>query len=190
MENKLQTKLFTIQNLNLSFKKTKENPFFHSKYLSLEALLKGLQPILEKNKLLIYHMTTPDGVNTVLQDVDSSEKIVSCFPLQAGLEPQKVGSAITYAKRYNIGQIFNIITDEDDDGNKTSYKKPFVKKETENVTKFFKDIQPTDEEVIEWQELLESSRTAKEARDNWKKIPPMVQAKLEKVKDQVKAKLS
>lgn len=35
-------------------------------------------------------------------------------------DPQKLGSCISYAKRYNLAQIFNIITDRDDDANAAS----------------------------------------------------------------------
>jgi hypothetical protein len=53
-------------------------------------------------------------------DTDTTEKIESRFPIPETItDPQKMGSAITYAKRYNIGQLFNIMTDEDDDGNAT-----------------------------------------------------------------------
>lgn len=34
-----------------------------------------------------------------------------------GTTAQLMGAAITYAKRYNLGAIFNIITDDDVDGN-------------------------------------------------------------------------
>lgn len=110
-------KLFKIQGLNLTFQKTEDNPFFHSKYLPLEELQKKLNPILQDNNLLVLHYTKNNCVVTEVADVDSGESITSEFPLQTGLEPQRVGSTISYGKRYNLGQLFNIITDDDDDGN-------------------------------------------------------------------------
>lgn len=114
-------KLFKLQGL--TFAKDASNPFFKSKYLTLDKLLKELNPILEKNNLLIFHYMKEGQVITRVTNLDSAENedfIESAFPVQQNIEPQKVGSAITYAKRYNIGQIFNIITDSDDDGNVSS----------------------------------------------------------------------
>ena len=111
-------KLFKVQGL--SVKKDAENPFFHSKYITLDNIITVLDPILKDNKLLVFHKTVEKEVVTVLQDVESDDKIESAFPLPEINDPQKLGSAITYAKRYNLGQIFNIVTDVDDDGNSAS----------------------------------------------------------------------
>ena len=118
----INKKLFDIQCENLVFKKEADNPYFKSKYLALDDLLTGLKPVLEKYKVLITHSTHEKYVVTSVIDIESDEFVSSAFPIQEGIDPQKVGSAITYGKRYNLGQIFNIITDEDDDGNKASAK--------------------------------------------------------------------
>ncbi len=128
MEYKIKQKLFEIQNSKMSFVKSADNPYFNSKYLPLDKLLKQLQPVLEKHKLLVYHQTEDGTIRTILQDMETMETIESRFPLIPDIEPQKVGSAITYAKRYNIGQIFNIITDADTDGNDTQGKVKYDKR--------------------------------------------------------------
>jgi len=119
MDN-IYKKLFQIQLERNTFKKTANNPFYHSKYLPFEELSNQLNPTLEKYKLLILHRTVDSEVVTRVVDIESMEFIESNFPIQAGIDPQKVGSAITYGKRYNVGQIFNIITDVDDDGNSST----------------------------------------------------------------------
>jgi len=108
-------KLFKLQGL--TFTKNADNPFFKSSYLTLEKLLHELNPILKENNLLLFHYTENKEVVTKLVDLDNEQSLISAFPIQDNIEPQKIGSAITYAKRYNIGQLFNIITDKDDDGN-------------------------------------------------------------------------
>lgn len=123
MENILK-KLFIIQGLNLRFEKSAENPFFKSKYLPLGDIQEKLNPVLQQNNLVVYHLTRENHLITVVADIDSGETLESAFPLPVGLDSQKVGSAITYGKRYNLGEIFNIITDEDDDGNVTAPKPP------------------------------------------------------------------
>lgn len=115
-------KLAKIQNKNLSFKKDAENPFFKSSYLTLDNLNRTLLPILEEHNLVLTHRTLDRNVITEVYDTEDNTSILSSFPLPEGVEPQKIGSAITYAKRYNTGQIFNIVTDEDDDGNATKPK--------------------------------------------------------------------
>ena len=132
MKNILK-KLYEIQGLNLRFEKSAENPFFKSKYLPLEAIQEKLNPVLQEKGLVVYHHTKDGSVVTVVADVESGEMLESAFPLPVGLDPQKVGSAITYGKRYNLGQLFNIITDEDDDGN-VSTPKPTTQK-TKPITK-------------------------------------------------------
>ena len=111
--------LFEIQQAGLKFTKDTEG-VFNSKYVTLDALNEKLLPELKKHKLVVLHQTqeTEKGfvVKTFIVDTEDGSSVASEFPLSAELEPQKAGGAISYAKRYNLGQLFNIITDEDDDG--------------------------------------------------------------------------
>jgi hypothetical protein len=67
---------------------------------------------------LITHNLTDEGLETTVIDVEGKENLKALFPIKQELtEPQQIGSMISYAKRYNITSIFNlIIQDEDDDG--------------------------------------------------------------------------
>lgn len=149
MEN-IYKKLFDIQHSGLSFKKTAENPFFKSKYLPLEELVETLLPALKKENLLVVHSTNEKGVNTKIVDIENGESIESTFPLNPNLDPQKIGSAISYAKRYNLGQLFNIITDEDDDGNATT--KPRIETSPAKVKKTDFDLAMEKVENTKWTE--------------------------------------
>ncbi len=127
-------KLLEIQKKRLKFTKDASNPFYKSKYLTLDHMLEVLLPECDKHKILITHGMKDGCVVTIVQDTESDGAISSSFPVQENLEPQKVGSTISYAKRYNLGQLFNIITDEDDDANSTA-----------KVSKGKKGSQETDE---------------------------------------------
>jgi len=116
-ENTIYKKLFEIQGL--AIKKGSDNPFFKSKYSSLDDIMEKLLPILKENNLVLTHYTKDGAVCTELVDVESGEKITSCISLGEGT-PQQKGGEITYYKRYNTGQIFNITTEEDDDANRAS----------------------------------------------------------------------
>ena len=125
-------KLLEIQKLHLSFEKDAKNPFFKSNYVSLDSIVEKLTPYLDKHNLLITHFTHNSEIVTKVIDTDEEWEVESRFPLIDSNDPQKLGSCITYAKRYNLGQIFNIITDRDDDGNEASeVEKKEIKKEVE-----------------------------------------------------------
>lgn len=129
----LHTKLLEIQKKLLTFWKDGANPHFKSKYLTLDHLLEKLLPVCNELDLLITHQTKDGNVVTIV--TDGKDIIESFFPIGDTSNPQKIGSAITYAKRYNLGQIFNIVTDDDDDGNKASVQED---KKEENKTWFTK----------------------------------------------------
>lgn len=118
-------KLFEIQNMNLKFKKNAKGGF--GSYVTYDSIMEIMSPILEKKKLLITHQTivTEHGgyaVQTSLVDIEDGSSISSKFPLKDDLEPQKAGGAITYGKRYNVGEVFDMIIDVDDDGSGSSPK--------------------------------------------------------------------
>jgi hypothetical protein len=102
-------------------RKNADNPFFKSKYASLSNILDVVTPVLVQCDLNIMQMPVGDGeLRTVLSHV-SGEMVESTFNMKITKnDPQSMGSAITYARRYAIGAILNLNIDEDDDGNKAS----------------------------------------------------------------------
>ena len=121
----IYTKLLEIQKLHLEFEKDAKNPFFKSNYVSLDSIVSKLTPHLDKQWLLVTHYTTNGNIVTKVVDVAMDKWefcIESSFPLIQSTDPQKLWSCITYAKRYNLWQLFNIVTDRDDDGNEASKK--------------------------------------------------------------------
>ena len=116
-------KLFEIQKMGLSIEKDWKNPHFKNEYITLDKLVSVLQPICNDLWLLITHFTEHNELITAVVDVDDEKgKYISKFPLGDISNPQKVGSAISYWKRYNLCQIFNVTSDKDDDANQASEK--------------------------------------------------------------------
>lgn len=115
---KIYTKLFNLQ-WRLKVWKDGKNPHFKSSYVTLDNLLSVLLPMLEEEKLVAVHYLEDNHLITEIKDIESWESIKSSFHITQE-DPQKIGSAITYWKRYSLGAIFNIITDIDDDGNSAS----------------------------------------------------------------------
>lgn len=135
----IYTKLLEIQKKHLAFEKDAKNPFFKSNYVSLDSIVEKLTPLLDEQKLVVFHYTQNNEVVTEVvdtelvkdEDIVFKQSIKSSFPLIESNDPQKLWSCISYAKRYNLSQLFNIITDRDDDWNEASwnYKKEEIKKE-------------------------------------------------------------
>ena len=95
------------------------------KYLSLATLLKNIKPIFEKHGLSftqkVAFSNPGDGrqilstIETIIFD-DTDQMTVCEYPFFVTGDPQQVGSAITYARRYSLTTVLGIFPDKDDDG--------------------------------------------------------------------------
>ena len=117
--NLVQAKLQTV-------KKTKTNPFFKSKYADLATVWDEVRAILTQNGFSVVQTTgvLPDGKATLITRLlhVSGESIVGEYPLNPTKnDPQQLGAAVTYARRYALQAILGVtVEDEDDDGNASS----------------------------------------------------------------------
>lgn len=95
------------------------------KYLNLATLLKNIKPIFEKHGIAFSQKVTFDGpgdgrqiigtVETIIFD-ENEQQTVCEYPFFVTGDPQQVGSAITYARRYSLTTVLGIFPDKDDDG--------------------------------------------------------------------------
>lgn len=115
---KLATALAAFQQQMRPVVKDAKNPFFKSKYVSLSAILSAIQEPLASNGLSFCQFPSGDnGLTTILMH-NSGEWLsdtVNTQPVKN--DPQAVGSAITYMRRYSLGSILGLNIEEDDDGN-------------------------------------------------------------------------
>lgn len=121
--DKIVPALIAVKSKLQAVIKSANNPFFKSKYATLEAHLEAVEPLLAENGLVL---TQPTGihetsgqsiVSSILMHI-SGQYISSFMPL-ASKDPndaQKLGSAITYGRRYTLGALFSMATESDDDG--------------------------------------------------------------------------
>ncbi len=121
----LNQKLFKLRNEIGVISKSTTNPFYKSQYFDINQLLKELQPLFESHKLLCLQPIKDGNVTTVIKDLDSDESVSSEIPLPQLQDPQKMGSAITYYRRYTLQSLLGLQA-EDDDGNKASGKQEKV----------------------------------------------------------------
>lgn len=99
--------------------KNANNPHFKKSYADLNAIIEAVEPILLENGLLLLQPIHGNSVCTQIIDVDSGTMIESCMDLPTGLDPQKMGSAITYYRRYTLQSILSLQA-VDDDGHSAS----------------------------------------------------------------------
>lgn len=98
------------------------NPHFKNRYADLAAVYDAIRKPLSDHGLSLTHQNQiRDGVLIVLTKLRLGDQwIASEFPAGAASEsPQKLGSGITYARRYNAASLVAIAADEDDDGEAT-----------------------------------------------------------------------
>ena len=95
------------------------------KYLNLATLLKNIKPVFEKHGIAFSQKITFDGtgdgrqtlgtVETIIFD-ENEQQTVCEYPFFITGDPQQVGSAVTYARRYSLTTVLGIFPDKDDDG--------------------------------------------------------------------------
>lgn len=101
------------------------NPHFRSKYATLQNIVESTRDTLRKHGLAVVQtFNETDGTyislnTTVLHE--SGEYITGTFSMRpTKADPQGLGSACSYARRYCFSAAIGIVTDEDDDGNAAS----------------------------------------------------------------------
>lgn len=98
-------------------KKDSLNPFFKSKYADISAFVEMLRPIMTRHNLSFMHVPNNDTLECIILH-SSGEFVSGQYPIRPKVnDPQGVGAAITYAKRYSLGAMTGAVSaDEDDDG--------------------------------------------------------------------------
>ena len=100
-----------------------ENPFFHSRYASLKSVMETVRPVLAKNGLSIIQTTGFQGERFGLYTTllhTSGDSLSGFYWINpAKPDPQGLGAAVSYARRYAMAAMLGIVNDTDDDGNAT-----------------------------------------------------------------------
>ena len=106
--------------------KNADNPFFKSKYVPLENVVDSITRAANKHGLSFTQFPSSDengNVTVGTMVMHESGEWIEYDPIcmkPVKNDPQAVGSAITYAKRYALSAIFGITSDNDDDGNEAT----------------------------------------------------------------------
>lgn len=100
------------------------NPYYKSKYAPLSAIIEAVREGLAHNGLAVPQVVSVvDGQVVVRTKLlhESNEWIESELALTLKSDdPQSIGSAITYARRYSLAAILCVAAEDDDDGNQAT----------------------------------------------------------------------
>ena len=132
-----------------------ENPHFGNTFASLPVVIDATRPILNKHGLAVIQLPGfEDGVATVetILAHESGEWLsgVSGAPIQKQ-DPQGVGSALTYLRRYSLAALCNI--GQDDDDGTAAGRKP-TEKPAEEPTKKTPTVTEAKRVATELKKLL------------------------------------
>lgn len=171
-------------------KKDAVNPHFNSRYADLWRIWRAAKPVLVANGLSVLQtFEAGDGetvtIVTTLLHV-SGQWINSKLTLKPTKpDPQGIGSAITYGKRYGLSSILGIVADEDDDGNGAS-----TPKGKSPSTPLGTPVLPLPAAWDGWSNdergVYVASKGEKHLKDWWISLPPKEQIRLAKAKEEWK----
>ena len=113
-EINVNIKLFNLQQEIGTISKDAKNPFYKSKYFDINSLIKQLQPLLKKHKLLLLQPIEEDCVYSKLICIDGTGGVISALKLPDIADPQKLGSCITYYRRYTLASLLGLQAVDDD----------------------------------------------------------------------------
>jgi len=115
--------LLKVQKQLHAVKKDASNPFFKSKYATLQSTWEACREALQDAGLVIIQTIHRDNgvfLRTRLMHVSGAYTDSETPLLMKEETMQAMGSAISYARRYSLAAIIGLVTDEDDDGNAAS----------------------------------------------------------------------
>ena len=115
----IYTKLSEVKKEIGAISKDETNPFFKSKYFDINGLLRHTEPLLQKNGLLLLQPIVDGLVYSQIIDIETGDKVESGMLMSTLSDPQKMGSMITYYRRYTLQSLLGLQA-EDDDANAAS----------------------------------------------------------------------
>ena len=108
--------LLSVQQEVGAISKDSKNPFFKSKYFDINKLIEVVNPVLSKHGLVLLQPIEDNKVVSRIHDAESGVYVSSFLELPNLSDPQKIGSAISYYRRYTLSSLLGLQA-EDEDGN-------------------------------------------------------------------------
>ena len=111
--------LIKVQPLLKPAIRDKVNPYLKSKYADLSGVWDTCRDLLKENGLAVSQVCGINEYGSYLETIlmhESGQWISGKYPLKPvkADDPQAMGSAMTYARRYSLAAILGIVTEDDD----------------------------------------------------------------------------
>ena len=129
--------------------KNSKNPHFKNTYADLNALIDAVEPILLEKGLLMLQPIQNGNVFTIIIDCENNESVESSSSLPTLQDPQKLGSAITYFRRYTLQSLLSLQAEDDDASKYSTFAKSLISDERfTNALQAIADGKVTKESLI------------------------------------------
>ena len=160
----INEKLFNLQQEIGGISKLESNPFYNSKYFDINWLIKQLNPLLLKHKLLLLQPIEDNKVVTKIICVESNSDVSSFLTIPAVSDPQKLGGAITYLRRYTLASLLGLQAEDDDANSASGLKK---NKQTKVIPMSGVDRQTSDKGLLNKPKWIDAhfDQTVKKLQD-------------------------
>lgn len=125
----LYTAILNAQRAMGPVKKDATNPAFRTKYATLQSVLETVEvPLWDNGLLLLQRFDAGEGGPMLITEIvhaATGDRVASILPVvcKDPTDPQKIGGAITYARRYSLLALLGL-SPEDDDGNSAAQPRP------------------------------------------------------------------
>lgn len=110
-------KLLEFQKLGISIKKNSVGGHHKNTYANIDEVLEKVKPALNSLGIVLTQVPTAEGLKTILIDSEDDTQIEGFLPFIGATDAQKIGSNLTYMRRYSIVAMLGLEA-EDDDGEK------------------------------------------------------------------------
>lgn len=113
-------KLFELQQKigAISKDSTAKAGTFSYKYFDINSLIEEIKPhLIELKMVIVQPLIEKDGktlIKTIIADSENGEGLESTAVLPDNIDPQKMGSAITYYRRYALQSMLFLQAEDDD----------------------------------------------------------------------------
>lgn len=113
-----QAEFTTVTKTSSATVPTKSGGKYTYTYANLADVSAAVLPILARHGLSFTCLPEPGERGWIITGTllhESGEQLTAWLPLY-GATPQEIGSSLTYMRRYLLGAITGVVTDDDDDG--------------------------------------------------------------------------
>ena len=184
--NNIANALIAFHQTNPHAFEDKKNPHFKNKYASLESVIKTVRTASQFGLTFTQEMDFEGDISfvrTVMMHSSgatrvSRTKIVSKDPN----DPQKQGSAISYAKRYGLQSIYGLASPSDDDDGEVATITPPVAPHNASGVSTSGGNHSSKPPEVDLNSLIANAKTEKELTDLYVKHKPTDQNIINKFK--------